>query len=408
MLNHVKRRAVQLVHLVHRGIDRFWVDPLEYQIIPRLESGKQTRLRSATLRWASWCANVGRVAVLDLRVEVKRWAGPEWTVTYIGDGTSIEALCTILFPEPPKVNELPRVFLWQVPALVQKFSDEGDLVVCELNEIVRWSPNGLTTSFVVPRWIKQVLEEIDRPMENVLASMNQTMRRKIRQLEKEEFSYIFTQNKEEFDFFYYRMYLPYIKLRHEGQGMILDDYESVHNLFMKGGLILIKDGQDPVCGMVCTLDGDKCTALEMGVLDGDFDLVKRGINVALWWFMLLWAREQGAQRFDFGSSLAQTSDGVFNFKRQWGTRVYLHKGIHTQWSFYAQALPDKLRKHLNALEIITSLDGKCYRVIMTGPTESSSTADFTPELKHADKCGLAGLMVISENGKRQVISQSSS
>jgi hypothetical protein len=45
---------------------------------------------------------------------------------------------------------------------------------------------------------------------------------------------------------------------------------------------------------------------------------------------------------------------------------------------------------------------------MIGPKESSSTADFTRELKHADKCGLAGLVVISEKGKMQVISQSSS
>ncbi|MGB7094526.1 MAG: hypothetical protein WBD62_07750, partial [Anaerolineales bacterium] len=205
-------------------------------------------------------------------MEVKRWAGSEWSVTYIGDGTSIEILRAILFPEPPKMDELPRVFLWRVPALVQKLAGEGDLVVCELNEIVRWSPNGLNTSFVVPWFIKQVLEEIDRPMESILASMNQTMRRKVRQLETEGFSYLFTQSKEDFDFFYYRMYLPYITLRHEGQGMILDDYESVHKLFMEGGLFLIKDGQDPVCGMVCTLDGEMCTALEMGVLDGDFDL----------------------------------------------------------------------------------------------------------------------------------------
>jgi hypothetical protein len=348
------------------------------------------------------------MAVLDLRVNVKRWAGSEWSVTYIGDGTSIEVLCTILFPEPPKVDELPRVFLWQVPALVQKFAGEGDLVVCELNEIVRWSFNGLNTSFIVPLWIKQVLEEIDRPTENILASMNRNMRRNIRRLEKQGFSYLFTQEKEDFDLFYYRMYLPYITLRHKGQGMILNDYESTLNNFLKGGLVLIKDGQDPVCGVLCLLDGDTCFARQMGVLDGELDLVKRGVNVALYWFMFHWARDQGAQRFDFGSSRAQTSNGVFNFKRQWGTRVYLHKNIHTLWSFYAQVLPDKLRKHLNALGIITIVDGKLYRVIMIGPKESSSTADFTRELKHAATQGLVGLMVISEKGKMQVISQSSS
>ena len=228
MLNNVKPRALQLVQLVHRGIDRFWVEPLEYQIIPRLESGKKTRLRAVFLRWASWCANVGRVAIMDLRVDVMRFTGSEWAVTYIGDGKSIEALCTILFPDRPKVDELPRIFLWQVPALIQKLAGEGDLVVCELNEIVHWSPNDLNTSFVVPRWIRQVLEEIDRPMESILTSMEKAMRRNVRRLEQQGFSYSFTKSKEDFDNFYYRMYLPYIRLRHEGKGMNLDDYETVH------------------------------------------------------------------------------------------------------------------------------------------------------------------------------------
>ena len=135
---------------------------------------------------------------------------------------------------------------------------------------------------------------------------------------------------------------------------------------MDGGLILIKDGHDPVCGGVFSLEGDMCVGQVMGVLDGDYNLVKRGVNVAVYWFVLHWAHDQGAQRFDFGTSRAQTSNGVFNFKRQWGTRVYLYKGLHTQWSFYAQTLPDKLRNHLNALEIITIVDGKCYELIMNG------------------------------------------
>jgi hypothetical protein len=337
-----------------------------------------------------------------------RFAGQEWSITYIGDGKSIEAISTILFPEPPRVEELARVFLWQVPAMVQKLAGEGDLVVCELNEILRWSFNGLNISFVVPQWIEQVLDEIDRPMEDILASLHKDLRRNLRNVEKQGFSHSLTQEKEDFDLFYYRMYLPYVTLRHEGKGLILDDYGKVHNEFVKGELILIKDGQDPVCGGLFHLDGEMCVGHLMGVLDGDFDLVKRGVNVALYWFVLHWAREQGAQCVDFGGSRAQTSNGGFKFKRQWGTHVSLNKGRHTVWSFYAQVLPEKLRDHLNELGIITNVNGKCYELMMIDPKELSSTADFTRELKHAAACGLAGLVVIPEEGKMQVISLSSS
>ena len=403
MPNNIKHRALQIVH---RGIDRLWVDPLESQIIPRLESGKQTRFRSVFLRRSSWFADVGRIAVMDLRVNVMRWAGPEWTVTYIGDGESTEVLSNILFPEPPKVDELPRVYLWQVPALIQKYSGNGDLVVCELNKILRWALNGVKISFAVPRWIRQVLEEIDRPMENILASMSSNMRRNIRRLEKKGFSYSFTQEKEDFDFFYYRMYLPYLTSRHKGQGMILDDYEDVHNEFVKGELMLIKDGQDPICGGVSYMDGDLYVGQIMGILDGEIDLVKRGVILALYWYSLHWAHDQGARRFDFGGSRALMSNGVFIFKQRWGTRVYLHKSMHTLWSFYAQVLPHKLHRHLNELGLITSLDGKCYRLILDGPPEYSSSIDMQREIILADKCGLEGLALISNKGAVRTISSS--
>src|SRR5512136_2189029 len=137
------RAKHSIVHLMHQGIIRFWVQPLESQIVPRLAAARRTRLHSLLLKWALWCANVGRAAVMDVRVIVNRWSGPDWSATYIGEGTSVEVIRHILFPSPPVVNELPRVSLWQVPALVRKFAREGVVVVCELNEIIHWSPTDL-------------------------------------------------------------------------------------------------------------------------------------------------------------------------------------------------------------------------------------------------------------------------
>jgi len=159
--------------------------------------------------------------------------------------------------------------------------------------------------------------------------------------------------------------------------------------------------------MLCCIKDDLCVARNMGVLDANIDLVKRGSNIALWWYMLLWAREQGAKKFNLGSSRAVTKDGVFNFKRQWGSRVAIRKNIHTVWSFYAQKLPEKLREHLNTLGIITTLDGKCYELMLIDPEKSFSTANLTSELKHAAANGLAGLVIISEKGDMEVISQHS-
>ena len=129
----MKHRALQILH---QGIVRFWVHPLESKLIPRLESSQQTPFGSLSLRWASGFANLGRIVVLNLRVKVVRWVGDDWTVTYIGEGESIEAINILPFQETPNSVELPKVYLWQVAGLLRKYTVEGDLVVCELNEIL--------------------------------------------------------------------------------------------------------------------------------------------------------------------------------------------------------------------------------------------------------------------------------
>jgi hypothetical protein len=400
MLEKAKRRVLRLVR---RGIVRFWVHPLEYHIVPRLAVRRPTRLHVLLSRWALWCANVGRMAVLDLRVAVKRWEGMDWSAVYVGAGTSVEALGSALFPMPPETKELPHAFLWQVPALIRKLTGEGDLVVCELNEIVRLSPADVHVRFVVPVWVRQILEEIGRPMGDILAAMNQTMRRQIRRVEAEDYTYVFTQAQEDFDLFYYRMYLPYAQTRFEGRSAIVHDYETVYDHFARGGLILVKHGRDPICGMLCLLADDTCIAGDMGILDGQFELVRQGASVALWWFMLDWARRQRARHFDFGGSRAQTANGVFNWKRQWGTTVRAFEEQYTQWSFYGQNLPAPLRQHLNAQGFITQVDGRHCRVTLLGPIETLGETEVTSQLEGAARYGLTGLAMISADGQMRVL-----
>ena len=83
MANNLSRRALILVH---RGIERFWIHPLESKLIPRLESGNLSRFRSIALRWLSWLANIGRIALdqtgqSHISVKGNRWrlSGPSFS-----------------------------------------------------------------------------------------------------------------------------------------------------------------------------------------------------------------------------------------------------------------------------------------------------------------------------------------
>jgi hypothetical protein len=387
----------RVLHGVHSLIYRYWVDPLQRRV-PAWAEEKNGWRRRLLVASAVWGANLGRLVITDLRVSVRCLKGESWSAVYIGAGYSFEELHHILFPTPPEVKELPRVFLWQVPALARQFALSGELVVCELNHILRWRPKGAYV-FTTPRWIRQVLD-ITRPADDILADMNQNTRRNLRKMTQQGFSYTFTQEPQDFDLFYHKMYRPYIQKRH-GRRATQNEYEPLRCQFERGGLILVQQDQEPVCGMLCLTRGDICEAHQMGVHEDHLDQVKKGANVALWWFMMDWARRNNLCRFDFGASRAQTSNGTFNFKRQWGTHVYAMHDVHTEWVFYSENLSPALRDHLNELGFISAIDDRHYQVLLLNPEEQPGEADAAQKQKDAAHCGLDGVLLISPEAKDQ-------
>ncbi|MCG8347463.1 MAG: GNAT family N-acetyltransferase [Chloroflexales bacterium] len=342
------------------------------------------------LRSALWGASIGRMAITDFRVHIRRLQGEDWSVVYLGADFSFEEIQHILFPNKPQIQSLGRVFLWRIPALVRQFAQQGLLTICELDKLITWQPK-MTYSFVTPAWLQQVLD-VARPVDAIEADMSQNMRRNLRKARKNEFSYIFTQNPADIRMFYYQMYLPYQKERY-GARAVLSSYEEICRTFAQGGLILVKRGEQPICGMMCHAVGDTCKSGPMGVHVDHFDQVGQGCNVALWWFMGDWARQQNLRYFDFGSSRPYTADGVFHFKRQWGTRVKAQPDALSKWVFGAERLPESLRQHLNTQGLIAEIDNQHYQVILLGPNDSSTTIEYDSKLQHALNCGLSGLWI---------------
>lgn len=401
MFSNIKRTALSIIH---SGISHFWVQPLEDRIIPRLEKNTGW-FPTLLLKLASWWANAGRVIVNEMRLLKKRWIGREWSVTYIGNGKNSELICGFLFPNAAEEVESRHIFLWKVPALVRKQVAQGDLVICELNRIIRLSAgSGIDISFTTPQLIQQVIDDFDRPLDQTMMSFQHPTRQRIRKLRMQGYSYEASHSDQEFDWFYHRMYIPYTKERHTGQSMVLCDYDFLKRLFNKGALILIKKDGEPVAGGIRYLEGHTCIAYIMGVLDGRFDLVKQGCNVALGWFGMQWAHQQGARRYNMGSSFPLTANGPFNFKRQWGTRVYPEKGNNEQWSFLGRNLSERMCAHLNRLGLITEIAGKYYQVLLSGPSEPVDEEKLADQLHHASRSGLAGIAVIYPGGESRLIS----
>jgi hypothetical protein len=262
----------------------------------------------------------------------------------------------------------------------------------------------MDVSFTTPQAIQQVIDDFDRPLDEIKAGFYQPTRQRIRRLESQGYSFEPTHSEAAFDLFYQRMYLPYTEERHSGRSIILCDYDYLHRQFSSGVLILVKKDGEVVAGGLRYLEDDTCTAVIMGVLDGRNDLVKQGCVVALAWYGMLWAHEQGARQYNMGSSFPLTTIGHFNFKRQWGTRViHPDKSIRQKWSFFGNKLPIQLHDHLNGLGLISEAAGKYYQVLLSVPADQNGEARLADQLHHVSKSGLAGIVTVCPDGDKRLI-----
>lgn len=387
-MEHPLLRRMRLMILHH------WVRPLE-RVVPRLEALPEGPRRTWLLKGTLAARDLGRLAMSRLRVNVKRLVGPSWSVIYIGEEYSIEELRHTLFPEPAEVEHLERAFLWEVPVVANDYLHRGGLVVCELNRLVAgWRPE-VPYCFLVPPWVRQVIP-LDRPLEGILARMNQGMRRNLRKLWKRGFAYHFTQELADFDRFYHEMYLPYVQKRH-GARAVLSTYGELEATFRRGGLLLVTHEGEPVSGMLGYAVGETWRAASLGVYQGSFEWVTRGAITAVFWYMLEWACQQGARFYDMGSARARLGDGVFNFKRQWGARVSPVVGYHTRWLFLARELPVPLAHHLTQQGFLAETPVG-YQVVVINQADGPTAQEVHRLERMAAQAGAAGLLFLPHPG----------
>ncbi len=387
----------QVLREYHGMIYRHWVRPLQQKLIKRdaaaSDSGRFSDTQQALLRRS---VNAGRLAIVDFRVAVERFTADEQSVVYIGDGKAVNELVHVLKANAAALEKSGRTFVWQVPDKMQKFAKAGDLVIYERFPASDWRRHAPYT-FCVPTWVEQVLD-IARPLDEILAGMNQNLRRNLRKVQQNGFEYSFSTAHEEFDRFYHQMYVPYIRHRHAEWGEELASYDDAQEEFLRGGLILVTHNGVPINAMLCKVYGSTCFAGIMGVHEGQFAQVQAGANVALWWGMLEWARMQGLHHFDFGSSRPFISNGVFNFKRQWGTRVRRHADLEAEFVFFANEIAPVLQRHLNDIGIIAEKAGKHYRVVFVDAVEEPRTEMLQQLRRSAASSGVDGLLIFTAAG----------
>jgi hypothetical protein len=141
-------------------------------------------------------------------------------------------------------------------------------------------------------------------------------------MKKGNFEYTISKDPTDFDFFYNNMYIPYIMNRHGDCGLKVS-FERMKNSFENGELLFIKQKGKAIAGVIIdykVMNGTPRTT-QLGVLRGDFDYVRKGALIAIYYYTIEYLREKGYKKYSVGLARPFINDGMLNHKLYWGANI---------------------------------------------------------------------------------------
>jgi len=162
-------------------------------------------------------------------------------------------------------------------------------------------------------------------LDQVISRASRRRRRDIKKLQTVGYSYrISKNNNKDFDFFYWNMYLNYIKNRF-GKATIPTSYTKLKRAYNKeGGIIFINKEKKPIAGLLFqikrkTLYG-KCLGFSMINQSHSSGLAGQ----AALFFIIRWAINEGINKLNYGNTTPFFEDGIFRYKKEWGMDISQH------------------------------------------------------------------------------------
>jgi hypothetical protein len=232
-------------------------------------------------------------------------------ILYAGTEENRHFLTTLAFDGSFTEEYVGKAWLWNIPKMFKDKVHRDCILVAEV-------PKTFCKLFVkrnylyIPSWV-------DGEVDAFSAVKSDSLLTDLRRIKKSKLSFEVTNALNQFHNFYFNMHLPYITEAFGNRAVILS-YDFMKSKFGKHGLyndlLLIKREEEYIAGMLMGYSKKGVYLHPLGVKDGNFDYVKEGAIGALFYFPLIYSKEKGYPKVNFGLTRAFLKDGVFQFKKK--------------------------------------------------------------------------------------------
>jgi len=306
------------------------------------------------------------------------------------------------FVQPPHVLQTRRIWIGSLKRIIENAQCDIDICIAVLPVRYESVFRGLY-NFKSQEWVRQVLD-IQDSWEAIEKRFHKNPIETKRKIRKYNLTFKITRNLEDFNVFYYKMYLPHI-MRQFGNISDIDSYKEMKCYFLSGFLLFVMDGEQPIAGGLCLIDNDILVFRRLGVLDGNRDHLHKGAQSAIYYFIIRYAKEEGFKKVDLMKSRPFLDDGVYRHKREWGASVYPDDESETWVYFFNLGQPEKISYFYQNNPVIIYTD-KGLRGLLADPNEIGSHPGSLNDVYSYSCKGLRGFNVITLQGEISLDAQS--
>ena len=273
----------------------------------------------------------------------EKHSGTELRIIYITSEGLDPYISNVLFCDIPQCEKIGKISIWNIKKECSKFSSTIDAIFIKSDMF--YSRFFKNRGFIIfPELISMTLD-LTKPFEKILDNFSVNAKREIRKAKKYGYPYEISQDLEKLKLFYHKMYLPYAYQKH-GKLAICVNFNTIRHLFETGyKLMLIKQNEEIVSGWLFSLKKKTYTARYMGITKGKTGLLRQGLGAAAFYFSILWAKENGVKIINFGACRPFLNDGVFRYKRKWGTKVEVAEKLFFYNNFALKICSDSKAIH---------------------------------------------------------------
>jgi hypothetical protein len=341
-----------------------------------------------------------RLPVYLLRGKEK-WGGGNLTTLILGDERGLLYLSDLLYSEKPIRKSLGKVFIWRIKSRLDFDLPRADLILIKMHGFFfRFlSRQGF---MIIPEWVLFMLD-LSKPLEkawNLSKSKNKSLRENLREFRKHNYSYEMTCDPTKFEYFYNQMYLPYVQGRF-GELTVVTGFRDMERVFKKGQLLLIKKGNDYISGNIVRMDRDTVFVLYLGITEGKIEYLKAGALTALYYFTILWAKEEGYKWIDFGHCRSFLKDGVFKYKKHWGMEIKISKRFEDIFGMKIYNFRQGVQNFLENNPFVFIHQEKLKGLILADQSHPLTFEEAQTLLKTYSIPGLDGMVILSGQGFTQ-------